>query len=63
MGNGKEFEGFKQVVLKYYPEAKCKLRPTGKKYYQIHSNNAETSTILGQGKSKDTAWKAAYNNL
>lgn len=53
----------KQTVLKDYPEANCKLRPTGKKYYQIHSNTTPSSIVLGQGKSKDAAWKAAYNNL
>lgn len=48
----------KEEVLKYYPKAQCKLRSNGKKYYEIWSE----SIYLGQGKSKEAAWKAALRN-
>lgn len=49
----------REEVLKYYPKAQAKLRPNGKKYYEIWSNNE----YLGQGKTSKAAWKAASRNL
>lgn len=47
------------LVKQYHPNAMVKLRPTGKKYYQVWDGEA----YLGQGKSKKAAWKAAWNNI
>lgn len=47
------------LVKKYHPNATVKLRPTGKRYYQVWDGE----TYLGQGKSKKAAWKAAWNNI
>lgn len=49
----------KEIVLKYYPDARevnvgCKKG----NYYNIYSGN----DYLGQGKTKGNAWQAAYKN-
>ena len=48
-----------KLVLQYYPNAKVELRPTGKEYYQVINNG----TVIGQGKTKDNAWSAAWKNI
>lgn len=50
------------LVKEYNPNAECKLRPNGKEYYQIIDKTAPIS-ILGQGKTRDEAWRAAYRNV
>lgn len=48
----------KDLVLKYYPNAKCELRPYGKPYYQIYDG----VIMMGQGKTSKAAWTSAYKN-
>lgn len=48
-----------QLVKDCYPNAECILRPFGKEYYWVRNG----STILGQGKNRRCAWKAAYRNI
>lgn len=47
------------LVKECYPQALCKLRPTGAKYYQVFDGER----YLGQGKTKRQAWAAAYKNM
>ena len=57
-------ETHSQLVKEYHPTAQCVLRPFGKTYYQIIDENLPDSyKVLGQGKTKQTAWKSAYRNV
>lgn len=50
----------KDIVLQYYPLAKAvNIGSKNGDYYNIVSEE----TYLGQGKSKEAAWKAASRNL
>lgn len=49
----------RKIVLIYYPDAKCMLRDFGNEYYQIVSSQG----YLGQGKTENEAWRAAYRNI
>mgnify|MGYP003335617981 CR=1 FL=1 len=54
----------KEQVLKYYPYAKCvNIGAKNGNYYHIYSNPTQMGHYLGQGKSKEQAWKAASRNL
>lgn len=46
----------KNLVLQYYPNALCELRNYGKEYYIVWNGNSS----IGQGKTEDQAWAAAY---
>lgn len=52
-----------ELVRSYHPTAECKLRETGKEYYQIIDNGNKPTPILGQGKTSKEAWVAAYKNV
>lgn len=49
----------KEIVIKYYPNAKAiNIGCKNGDYYNIYSGE----DYLGQGKTLNNAWKAAYNN-
>lgn len=49
----------KEIVLKYYPQAKAiDVKCKKGSYYNIYSGN----DYLGQGKTTTAAWQAAYKN-
>jgi hypothetical protein len=53
-----------ELVKAYNPSANCVLRPHGKTYYQILDETLpESYKVLGQGKTKQAAWKSAYRNV
>ena len=49
----------KSVVKQNYPDAMCRKRQSGKSYFEIYVNGR----YLAQGKTKQQAWKAAYNRI
>lgn len=60
MQRDNHFKSPREIVLRYYPNAKainvgCKKG----KYYHIYSDKE----YLGKGKSAKNAWSAAYHNL
>lgn len=63
MGKSIPTQTYIDLVKAYNPNANCKLRPTGKEYYQIIDPDNKPSSILGQGKTQGEAWRAAYNNV